>query len=94
MRSILFNEPAKLSLQAMEEITIGRVDKSHYLHLFDHCKPFAKVMLLALEKNCNDLVGETIERIGREAEERYVKMLSQYPHTSVTVDCEKAEGEE
>ena len=80
MRSILFNEPAKLSLQAMEETTIGRLDKSHYLHLFDHCKPFAKVMLLALEKSNNDLVGETIERIDREAEERYVNMLNQYPH--------------
>ena len=80
MRSILFNEPAKLSLQAIEETTVGRLDKSHYLHLFDHCKPFAKVMLLALEKNYNNLVGETIERIDREAEDRYVKMLNQYPH--------------
>ena len=80
MRSILFNEPAKLSLQAIEDITIGRLDKSHYLYLFDHCKPFAKVMLLALEKSYNDLVGETIERIDREAEDRYVKMLNQYPH--------------
>ena len=80
MRSILFNEPASLSLQAIEETTIGRLDKSHYLHLFDHCKPFAKVMLLALEKNYNQLVGETIQRIDREAQERYVKMMSQYPH--------------
>lgn len=80
MRSILFNEPAKLSLQAIEETTIGRLDKSHYLHLFDHCKPFAKVMLLAVEKSYNDLVGETIERIDHEAEDRYIKMLHQYPH--------------
>jgi len=80
MRSILFNEPAKLSVQAMEETTIGRLDKCHYLDLFDNCKPFAKVMLLALEKNYNDLVGETIERIDQEAEERYMKMLDQYPH--------------
>jgi CRP-like cAMP-binding protein len=80
MRSILFNESSTLSLQAIEETTIGRLDKKHYLHLFDHCKPFAKVMLLAIEKSYNELVGETIERIDREAEERYVKMLNQYPH--------------
>jgi CRP-like cAMP-binding protein len=80
MRSILFNEPATLSLQAIEDTTIGRLDKRHYLYLFEHCKPFAKVMLLALEKNYNDLVKQTIERIDQEAEERYIKMLDVYPH--------------
>ena len=79
MRSILFNEPAAVSLQAIEETTIGRLDKSHYVHLFETCRPFAKVMLLALEKNYNALVKETIERIDQEAEERYLKMLTQYP---------------
>lgn len=80
MRSILFNEPATLSLQAIEDTTIGRLDKKHYLYLFEHSKPFAKVMLLALEKNYNELVRETIERIDQEAEERYIKMLDAYPH--------------
>ena len=80
LRSIFYNEPAKTSLQAIEDTVVGRLDKSHYLQLFDECKPFARVMMLSLENRYNELVGETIERIDREAEERYLKMLQLYPH--------------
>ena len=80
LRSIFYNEPALVSLQAIEDTVIGRLDKLHYRHLFDTCKPFARVMVLSLEDKYNELVGETIERIDREAEQRYLKMLEQYPH--------------
>lgn len=80
LRSIFYNEPAMTSLQAIEDTVIGRLDKRHYLQLFDECKPFAKVIVLSLENRYNELVGETIERIDREAEERYLKMLQLYPH--------------
>ena len=80
MRSVFFNEPALTSLQAIEDTVIGKLDKKHYLQLFDECKPFAKVMILSLEKKYNDLIGETIERLDHEAEERYLKMLNLYPH--------------
>lgn len=79
LRSIFFNEPALTSLQAIETTCIGRLDKLHYLHLFDMCKPFARVMMLSMESKYNELVNETIERIDREAEQRYLKMLNQYP---------------
>ncbi|HEU5292891.1 MAG TPA: Crp/Fnr family transcriptional regulator [Cyclobacteriaceae bacterium] len=80
LRSIFYNEHALTSLEATEETTIIRLDKKHYLELFDNCKPFAKVMMLSMENRYNELVGETIERIDREAEERYLKMLDAYPH--------------
>lgn len=80
LRSVFYNEPALTSLQAIEDTVIGRLDKKHYLQLFDECKPFAKVMILSLEKKYNDLIGETIERLDQEAEERYLKMLNLYPH--------------
>ena len=80
LRSIFYNEPALVSLQAIEDTVIGRLDKLHYLHLFDTCKPFTRVMVLSLESKYNELLGDTIERIDREAEERYLKMLEQYPH--------------
>lgn len=80
LRSIFYNEPALTSLQAIEDTIIGRLDKCHYLQLFDECKPFAKVMVLSIESSYNELMGDTIERIDREAEERYLKMLDLYPH--------------
>jgi CRP-like cAMP-binding protein len=80
LRSIFYNEPAITSLQAIEDTIIGRLDKTHYLHLFDHCKPFAKLMILSQEYRYNELMGETIERLDHEAEERYLKMLNLYPH--------------
>ena len=79
LRSTFYNEPALTSLQAIEDTVIGRLDRLHYLHLFDTCKPFARVMILSLESKYSELLGETIERIDREAEERYLKMLNQYP---------------
>lgn len=80
LRSIFYNEPAINSLQAMEDTLVGRLDKSHYLQLFDQCKPFAKLMMLTMENRYNQLVSETVERIDREAEDRYRKMLDLYPH--------------
>ena len=80
LRSIFFNERAFTSLQALEDTVIGRLDKCHYLKLFDECKPFAKVMVLSLESRYNELMGETIERLDHEAEERYRKMLDLHPH--------------
>jgi CRP-like cAMP-binding protein len=79
LRSIFYNEPALTSLQAIETTYIGQLDKLHYLHLFDTCKPFARVMMLSMESKYNELLNETIERIDREAEQRYLKMLNQYP---------------
>jgi CRP-like cAMP-binding protein len=79
LRSIFYNEPAKSSLQALEDCIIGRLDKKHYLFLFESCKPFAKLMVLTLEKRYNELVDDVIERIGQEAEERYLNMLTAYP---------------
>ncbi len=80
LRSIFYHEPALTSLQAVETTYIGRLDKVHYLHLFDTCKPFARSMMLAMESKYNELLHETIDRIDREAEQRYLTMLEQYPH--------------
>lgn len=80
LRSIFYNEKALTSLQAIEDTVIGRLDKVHYLNLFDTCKPFARAMVLSLESKYNELMSETIERLDREAEERYLKMMAEYPH--------------
>jgi CRP-like cAMP-binding protein len=80
LRSFFYHEPARTSLQALEPVTIARLDKAHYLHLFDHCKPFAKLMLLAMEHKYNTLVSDTIASRNEPAEERYLKMLQQFPH--------------
>jgi len=80
LRSIFYHEPAQHSLQAMEETIVGCLDKAHYLYLFDHCKPFAKLMMLSMEDRYNQLVTETVERIDQEAEDRYLKMLDVHPH--------------
>lgn len=80
LRSIFYNEPAVASLQALEDTLIGRLDKSHYLYLFENCKPFAKLMLLAMEKKFNELMNETIQTRNEEAEERYLKMIETYPY--------------
>ena len=79
LRSIFYNEPAVTSLQAMEDTIIGRVNKEHYLYLFDNCKPFAKLMILSMEKGFNDLMRETIDARNDEADVRYLKMLETYP---------------
>jgi CRP-like cAMP-binding protein len=85
LRSIFYNEPALTTLQAIETTYIGRLDKLHYLHLFDTCKPFARMMMLSMENKYNELLNETIERIDQEAEQRYVTMLNQYPHILLRV---------
>jgi CRP-like cAMP-binding protein len=80
LRTIFYNETARTSLQAIEDTIIAKLDKCHYLQLFDECRPFARVMVLSLESRYNDLIGDTIERIDWEAEQRYLKMLDLYPH--------------
>jgi CRP-like cAMP-binding protein len=80
LRSIFFREPAATSLQTMEDTMIGRLDKEHYLYLLENCKPFAKLMILSMEKKYNDLIDESIENKIQEAEDRYLKLLSAYPH--------------
>lgn len=80
LRSIFYNEPAITSIQAIEDTVIGRLDKEHYLYLFENCKPFAKLMILSMEKRFNELIKETIETRNEEAEMRYLKMLEMYPH--------------
>ena len=80
LRSIFYNEPTVTSLQAMEDTIIGRLNKEHYLYLFENCKPFAKLMMLSMEKRFNDLMTETIQARNDDAEVRYLKMLEAYPH--------------
>jgi len=79
LRSIFYNEPAVTSLQAMEDTTIARLDKKHYLFLFENCKPFAKLMILAMEKRFHELISETIQSRTEEAEFRYLKLMAMYP---------------
>ncbi len=80
LRSIFYNEPAITSLQAMEDLVFARMDKKHYLHLFDHCKPFARMMVLSMEAHYNALMRDTIDRLDLMAEERYLKLLDEFPH--------------
>lgn len=80
LRSIFHHEPAITSVITMEETIIGRLDKKHYLHLIDHCKPFAKMMLLAMEHRYTLLMYDTINSRNEDADVRYQKMLSSYPH--------------
>jgi CRP-like cAMP-binding protein len=79
LRSIFYNEPASTSLQALEETIVGRLKKEHYLHLFETCRPFAKLMLLSLEGRYNSLISESVKNRNEEAEESYLKMLSDFP---------------
>jgi len=79
LRSIFYHEPAQTSLQAIEDSILVRLDKQHYLHFFDTCKPFARFIMLSMEGKYKELLGETIERIDREAEARYLKMVEQFP---------------
>jgi len=80
VRGIFYNEPSRTSLQAMEDTLIGRLDKEHYLYLFDNCKSFARLMMVALEMRNAELVQESFESKNIEAEDRYLKMISAYPH--------------
>jgi|GEM_PF-1358120 len=77
---IFFNEPSTTSIQAMEDTLIGRLDREHYQFLFDNCKSFARLMVLAVEKRNTELVQESLESRTVEAEDRYLKMLTMYPH--------------
>lgn len=79
LRSIFYNEPTHTSLQALEDTCLGILRKEHYLYLVDHCKPFAKMMLLAMEHRYNTLIGETIKSRNEEAEEKYLNMLQDLP---------------
>lgn len=78
-RTIFYEESANTSLEVLEDTTILRLDKSNYQHLFDHCKPFSKLMLLVMEQRYSELISETIKRKNEQAEERYLKMLEVYP---------------
>ncbi|MEJ1237071.1 Crp/Fnr family transcriptional regulator [Chryseolinea sp. T2] len=80
IRGIFYNEPSHTSLQAMEDTIIGRLDKEHYLSLFDNCKSFARLMMVAQERRNSELVQECFETKNVEAEVRYLKMLTTYPH--------------
>ena len=79
VRRIFYQEPAITSLQTLEESLIIRLEKPHYLQLFDTCNAFAKLMLLLMEHRYNELINETIKRKNEQAEERYLKMLEDYP---------------
>lgn len=79
LRSIFYEEPAVTSLQALEDTLILKLEKEKYLHLFDNCKSFSKLMLLITEDRYNDLIYETIRRKNEQAEQRYLKMLNIYP---------------
>ena len=59
---------------------MGRLDKEHYLYLFDNCKSFSRLLMVALEKRNTELVQESFESKNVEAEDRYLKMLATYPH--------------
>ena len=80
LRSIFCDEPATTSLQALEETIIGRLSKKYYPWLVDHCKPFAKMMLLSMEKRYNSLISESVQTRNEEAEDIYLKMLENFPH--------------
>ncbi|MGC3943067.1 MAG: Crp/Fnr family transcriptional regulator [Chryseolinea sp.] len=80
VRGIFYNEPSRTSLQAMEDTVVGRLGKEHYLYLFDNCKSFARLMMVAQEKRNTELVQESFESKNVEAELRYLKMLTAYPH--------------
>jgi CRP-like cAMP-binding protein len=80
LRSIFYHEPAATSMQALEDTLITRLDKKHYVQLFDECKPFARMMMLSMEQRYQLLVYDTINTKTEEAEDRYLKMLETYPH--------------
>lgn len=80
VRGIFYDEPSSTSLQAMEDTLVGKLDKEHYLYLFDNCKSFSRLLMVALEKRNTELVQESFESKNVEAEDRYLKMLSLYPH--------------
>lgn len=80
LRSIFYNESTHTSLQALEYTVLGTLKKEHYLYLVDHCKPFAKLMLLAMENRYNTLLADTIKSRNEEAEEKYLKMVQDFPH--------------
>lgn len=80
VRGIFYNEPSRTSLQAMEDTLIGQLDREHCLYLFDHCKSFARLMMVALEMRNDELVQASVESKNIEAEDRYLKMLSAFPH--------------
>lgn len=80
LRGIFYDEPSATSLQAMEDTLIGRLNKEHYRYLFDNCKAFARLMMMALERRYTQLVQESAASRSIEAEDRYLRMLTEYPH--------------
>ena len=80
LRSIFYNEPTRTSLQTLEPTVLGTLKKEHYLYLVDHCRPFAKMMLLAMEHRYNMLIADTIKDRNEEAEAKYLKLLAHFPH--------------
>ncbi len=79
LRSIFYNEPTTTSLQAVEDTILGTLEKKHYLYLVDHCRPFAKMMLLAMEHRYDSLVRDSIRNRNQEADQAYLTMLKNYP---------------
>ena len=79
LRSMFYQEPAITSLQTLEDTLVFKLDKIHYLHLFETSNSFARLMLLVMEHKYNELISETIKRKNEQAEERYLKMVGDYP---------------
>lgn len=79
LRSLYYQEPAQISLQALEDCVLCTLKKEHYPYLVDHCKPFAKMMLLALEQRYNAVIAETVKNRTEEAEKAYIQMLTNFP---------------
>lgn len=79
LRSIFYHEPAPTSLQTLEDTVLGTLKKEHYLYLVDHCRPFARMMLLAMEHRYNAIIADTVRTRTEEAETTYLKMVSDYP---------------
>lgn len=79
LRSIFFGTPSPTTLQVLEHTKLMRMEKSAYLYLVDNCKPFSKMMFLALESRYSRLVDVLIKNKSEMADHRYLEMLELYP---------------
>jgi len=79
IQSLFANEPAALSLQALEDSQIVTLDKKGYDFLFAHSPAYHELFRINRNKGFQKLNQLMMDRMSKTAEERYIDLLQQHP---------------
>lgn len=79
IQSLFNQEPAVLSLQALETSEILAIDKKGYDFLFENSPAFRELFRINRDKGFNKLNELMLDRMSKTAEERYRDLVRQHP---------------